>query len=155
MKIRTLISILILVLAVLVVIGSCATGKKTYISEKNLYKEVTGTWNNDEYEPPEVEKWPQVTVHSDGSFEFYKEHPVLTTTAQRPGQFISIKEAWTASKGNIWYQAKAYDIANDNTFYEIGKISDAGKVWESVFSNFEYPDKLDSKSLNYRIRFRQ
>jgi hypothetical protein len=80
---------------------------------------------------------------------------VLTTPAQVPGHFISIKEAWTDSKGNIWYQAKAYDAGKGTMFYEIGKISDAGKVWESVFSNFEYPDKLDSKSLNYLIRYRQ
>ena len=155
MKARVLISILVFVLAVLSIAGSCATSKKSYISADNILKQLTGTWNNEEYEPPEVEIMPQVTVHSDGSYELYKEYAVLTTPAILPGQFISIKEAWTDSKGNIWYQAKAYDIANDITFYEIGKISDAGKVWETVFSNFEYPDKLDSKSLNYRIRYRQ
>ena len=79
MKSRMLISILILVLAVLIAVGSCATSKKSYISEDNLYKELTGIWNNEEYEPARVQKMPQVTVHSDGSLQLYKEHPVLTT----------------------------------------------------------------------------
>jgi hypothetical protein len=154
MKTRQFILILILILAVLITVGSCATSKKSYISEDNLINELTGIWYNEEYEPPTVEKWPQVTVHSDGSFEFYKEYAELTTPARVSGHFISIKEAWTDSKGNIWYQAKAYDAGKGTTFYEIGKISDTGKVWESVLSHFEYPDKLDSESLNYYIRYR-
>ena len=155
MKTRRLVSILIVVLAVLIIAGSCATSKKVYISEDNLYAELTGIWNNEEYERPTVENMPQVTVHSDGSFEEYKEFPEMTTPTRKSGRFITIKEAWTDSKGNTWYQAQTFEDAEDQMFYEIGKISDSGNVWEAVWSTFDYPDEIDSEHFNYSIRYRQ
>ena len=45
MKTRRLVSILILVMAVLFIAGSCATGKKAEKGVNELY----GTWENEEY----------------------------------------------------------------------------------------------------------
>jgi hypothetical protein len=98
---------------------------------------------------------PQVTVYSDGSFEWYKEFAETTAPTIQTGQFISIKEPWTDSKGNIWYQARFLQIGYEQMFYAIGKISDSGKVWEYVWSSTDYPDEIDSENFNYRIRYRQ
>jgi hypothetical protein len=48
MKTRTLVSILILVLAVLIIAGSCATMKKE-ISETDFFEAYSGTWINTDY----------------------------------------------------------------------------------------------------------
>jgi hypothetical protein len=155
MKTKAFVSILFLVFAVMVIAGSCATGKKTYISEENLYKELAGTWINEEYEPTTVQKSPQVTVYSDGSYETYKMHSEMTAPLQSFGHYISIKKAWIDSKGKIWYQGKGYFKSTKQTFYDIGKISDSGKVWEYVYSTVDYPDEMDSENFNYRIYYRQ
>ncbi len=47
MKTKTLVSILILVLAVLIIAGSCATGKKAYVAKED--EELFGTWINPDY----------------------------------------------------------------------------------------------------------
>ena len=54
MKTKTFVSILILVLAVMIVAGSCAT-KKEVVAEKDFYvpkfdEEIHGTWINEEYD---------------------------------------------------------------------------------------------------------
>ena len=46
MKTRTLISVLILIMAVLVIAASCATDKMAYISKEY---EIYGTWVNPDY----------------------------------------------------------------------------------------------------------
>ena len=49
MKTRALISILIFVIVVLIIVGSCATGKKASVTERDLFKELSGTWVNTDY----------------------------------------------------------------------------------------------------------
>ena len=49
MKTRTYVSILILVIAVLVIVGGCATGKKASVTERDIFKELSGTWVNEDY----------------------------------------------------------------------------------------------------------
>ena len=47
---RAFVSILILVLAVLIIVGSCATKKKA-ISEEDFLEAFSGIWINTDYEP--------------------------------------------------------------------------------------------------------
>jgi hypothetical protein len=155
MNTRAFVSILILVLAVLIIAGSCATSKKSYISTDTILNELTGIWYNEEYEPSTVERIPQVTVFSDGSIEFYKEHAVLTTPTIHTGNFISIEEAWSDSKGNIWYQARVFRSNLEQTVNQFGKISNSGKIWETVWSSNDFPNKIETENFNYLIYYRQ
>ncbi len=156
MKTRTFVSIFVLVVAVLIIVGSCATKKKTYISSDYVFKELSGIWYNEEYENPAITAWPKYIVRSDGSFEELKEFVGSSVPNRRPGKYISITEAWTDAKGNIWYQAKAkMDWMDQQFYYEIGKISNAGEVFESVWSYIDFPSEIDSENLLYEIYYRQ
>jgi hypothetical protein len=156
MKTRALILILILILTVLIFSESCATSKKAYVSSEYVLKELTGTWYNEEYENPTITAWPKYIVRSDGSFEECKEFSGSTEPNCRPGKYISIDKAWTDLKGNIWYEAKyKFDWMDQEFCYEIGKISNEGKVVESVWSFIELPTEVDSENINYEIYYRQ
>ena len=154
MKTRMFVSIFILVLAVLIIAGSCATGKKTYVSSDYVLKELTGTWYNEEYENPSAAFFPKLIVHSDGSFEFFKEYAETTESSHYNGEYISINEAWTDSKGNIWYQSKVKISWSSQSVYQIDKISNAGEVLELVWSTIEFPAEIDSENPNYSIYYR-
>jgi hypothetical protein len=145
----------ILVLAVLIITGSCATRKKSYVSVDEVFNELTGTWYNEEYENPTLEARPKVIVHSGGSYDLYKEYAETTAPSHNTGRFVVIKEAWTDLKGNIWYQARIAEDWTDQLLFETGKISDSGNVWEYVWSSTDFPDKIDSENPNNRIYYRQ
>jgi hypothetical protein len=65
---RTFVSILILVLAVLIVIGSCATRRKA-ISEEDFFEVWSGTWINTEYKGGG--RYPKIVIHPDGTMQNY------------------------------------------------------------------------------------
>jgi hypothetical protein len=155
MKTRTSVLIVILVLAVLIVADSCATGKKSYVTKDDVFNELSGTWYNEEYEKPTKDAMPKVIVHSDGSFDEYKEFAETTAPRHNTGQSVSIKEAWTDSKGNTWYQARFIISWANQELFETGKVSDSGNVWESVYSSVDYPAGVNSEHFNYEIHYRQ
>jgi hypothetical protein len=41
----------------------------------------------------------------------------------------------------VWYKAQFFIETWDWMYYEFGKISGAGEVWELVWSNAEYPNE--------------
>ena len=150
---RTYVSISILVLAVLIVAGSCATVNKTYVSSDYVLKELSGTWVNEEYEKTIYN--PKVIVNSDSTWHSYKEWAETTMTSHNTGEFVEFNEQWTDSKGTVWYKAR-YSVKGEITiYYDFGKISNSGEVWETVFSAFEYSTEIDTESPNYRIYYRQ
>jgi hypothetical protein len=146
---------LILVLAVLIIVGSCATGKKASITERGIFKELSGTWVNTEY----LGTWPfyeqKLIVNSDGKFEFY---PLTTDTSPtRQGYFLTITETWTDSEGVIWYKASRNEGV-EGTYYELGKISESGNTWEYIADKFNNPTDWDTSKTRYEfyeIRYRQ
>jgi len=153
MKARALVSIVILVLAVLIIAGSCATNRKTYVSSDYVLKELTGTWYNEEYEnSPHKSK---VIVNPDGTKEAYKKWVDTTRITHVEAKLIEFYEKWTDTKGDVWYQAQYLVEAWNWTMYELGKINNTGKVWESVYSIDEYPNEIDPENANYKIYYRQ
>ena len=68
MKTRMLVSILIIILAVLIIAGSCATRRKA-ISDEDFMEAWSGTWINTDYGE---KRNPQKKVYySDGRWEEY------------------------------------------------------------------------------------
>lgn len=128
MKIRALISILILVLAVLMVIGSCATQKNA--NAKKIFKpinnnELVGVWVNTVYSGGMMDR-QKIVVTSYGYFEAFSSvdsmAPVETGT-------LFVVDKWTDSDGNIWYKAIWRERWSGNAFYyELDKISDDGNT---------------------------
>ena len=149
MKTRTFVSILILVLSVMVIAGSCATEKKTV----KRSEELLGAWVNEDYESRAV---PAATLvyQPDGTFEQYTD--VLRTLIEVDGIF-TIEEKWTDSEKNIFYKVKRiFKLGiQENIEFTLIKISDSGNIYEDVFDTRTYPTEIDPINGTYRIRYRQ
>ncbi len=153
MKTRNLILSVILIFAVLVLLMSCATGKKAYVAKEN--EEIYGTWVNTEYHTSEIYFLPQkIITKPDGTFEMYDGMADIAHLTYK----YTIIGKWTDSEGNIWYKlitehgGKTYGA---KPFYELHKISNSGLTWERASSTEAYPTEIDPDHLMYFIYYRQ
>jgi hypothetical protein len=129
MKIRNIILVAVIIIAFLSLLGSCATTRKA-ISEYDLFKTLSGTWVNTEYEYKGGQGPPQkIVFFPDGRFEFYNK--ATYDTPSIVGRAL-IMEGWIDSKGNIWYKNRT-EVYNASV-YEIGKISNSGNTREIIVS---------------------
>ena len=152
MKTRTLISILILVLAVLIITGSCATGKKAYVAKDD--EELYGVWDNMAYD--ETDKAAVFNFETDGVLQTYKS--VNRTKKWWNGKF-TITDKWIDDEGNIWYKILITEIKLDTIshidtekYFYLGKISDSGRVFEFSYSGYDYPPEINPDNLKYPSR---
>ena len=97
MKNKTFILVLILVLGVIVIVGSCATGKKAYIAtaDEVLY----GTWVNPDYD--DYHYSAKFIFNPDGTYEGYAKTD--STRYYYYGDYV-INDKWIDSDGCIWYK---------------------------------------------------
>jgi hypothetical protein len=151
MKTRMLVSILILVLAVLIIAGSCVTRRKA-IAEEDFFEAWSGTWINTDLKADQ-----KIIIHPDGTREFFR---ILTSTTVGHKEKIIILDKWLDSKGDIWYRGHREMLPPYNEKgYEMGKINDSGNTWELIWSFGEdYPIEEwepDRFEYNYRIYYRQ
>jgi hypothetical protein len=139
-------SILILVLAVLIIAGSCATEKMAYVSKEY---EFYGTWVNPDYKFADKAS-PKFIIHPNGKLEWYAIGTEKTTTYY--GEFVIINK-WTDSKGNIWYSITWKGDYEKFWTYVLAKISNSGKTLEYVDSPNDYPKEIDPNDPRayYRI----
>jgi hypothetical protein len=151
MKTRTLVSILILVLAVLVIAGGCATGKKAQ-REKELFTKLNGTWVNEEYDT--WQGWSsKLVIKSDGTYETFGESSDSDRSGY--GEYEAIVDTWTDPEGNFFYKATLKSHMTISVLYEIGKINSSRAEWETVWSGLDFPPEIDSSHSNYLIYYRQ
>ncbi len=147
MKFRTLVSILILVLGVLIIIGSCATGKKAV---KAPIEPLYGTWANPDYNT-KGGFYAKVKVRPDGIIEAAI-HTELEYQKYDEATFTLI-DSWMDSDGNKYYKMDL--VRGINTWYELWRINETDSVFEWVWSQIEYPSEIDPNHPNYRILYRQ
>ena len=129
MKARRLVSILILILAVLTIVGSCATKRKV-ISDLDFIDAFSGTWVNTEiaYTP---DSWGQkCIISSDMTYKTYKS--VDSEQTRHHGK-ITILDNWIDSKGTIWYKAKWENYVYHVYGPMLGKISESGNTLEFLY----------------------
>ncbi|MCK4829951.1 hypothetical protein KA005_80255, partial [bacterium] len=121
MEARKLISGVILPLAVLLLIASCA--KKPYAAKED--EEIYGTWVNTSYGTTK-DLFSQKRIYkSDGTLEEYGGMADIAHLTYK----YTIIDKWTDSEGNIWY--KLITEYGDKTYgsrpaYELRKISNSG-----------------------------
>ncbi len=145
MKTRTLILVFLL-MAVLIIAGSCAKEKPDYISKEY---ELYGTWVNPDYDN-NCCIYPKVVFNPNGIMDTY-----TTSTAPKPGPLkikFFITNKWTESKGTIWYTF-IYYFAEEEV-YSLAKISNSGKTLE-WFMSTDYPKEMDPESTQYFFYTRQ
>jgi len=155
MKTRALLSILILLLAILIISGSCATEKKAYVAKEN--EELYGNWVNSEYN--DSFHRARHIINADGTIQLYSTD--ISTRVAEEGEYI-ITEKWYDSLGNIWYKAIVTghvmgSIKRTTPVYVLVKISNSGKTLETLKSGVDYPNEFDPDALIYRyeILYRQ
>jgi hypothetical protein len=152
MKIRTLVSILILVLAVLIIAGSCATRRKA-IAEEDFFQAWSGTWINTDYGGGDTGQ--KIINRPDGTQEIYNMSTSTTVSHQHK---YTITDMWIDSKGDIWYTSNWKDLFHGTTGNEMGKINDSGNTWEYLSAGEEHPIEEwepDRFEYIYKIYYRQ
>jgi hypothetical protein len=148
MKTRTFVSILILVLAALIIAGSCATRKKA-VSPEDASAIRSGKWINESYRDAEM-----TVFYSDGRYELY-----YTTQGKKlfESGISQIYESWRDSEGVLWYRAHYQDSSN-NEGYILGKISNSDNTLEFIFTIDDLiieEWKIGKVGYNYAIYYRQ
>ena len=128
MKTRPYVSVLILVVAVLIIVGSCAT-KRQAISEEEFYKYWVGTWMNtdlrgDGWEPQKI------VCNADGTIDRYGRPEWMFTTCEYR---FSLIDSWKDSDGNIWYRATSTCSRTKTPVQEYGKISVSDNYYELIY----------------------
>jgi hypothetical protein len=125
MKTGRFVSILLLVLAVLYVVGSCAT-KHMVISDEDFFELYSGTWVNPDY------RWDTAkrVIKPDSTWEHYIDVDKQTYACYGHD---TIMEKWTDSEGNIWYKALWECIPHQLKGYVYGKISESGNIHEYIW----------------------
>ena len=94
MKTRTLVSILVFVLAVLIIAGSCDTMKSP---DKMVYERFCGTWVNTEYEGKGGDPPVKRIFTPAGTVTYYNN---LHNTFTYLGGTYTVEKRWTDSEGN-------------------------------------------------------
>ncbi len=142
MKKKVLVLSCFLCLAVLIVIGSCAT---TTGPNKMIYERLYGTWANNAYEwlanPPVKE-----IFNPDGTGVYYNS---LLKTGTSGAITYTIEKRWTDSEGNYWYHViMKYPLVPSSTFYLLIKIDKFNWILERNYSNSDYPTRIDPKDMH-------
>jgi hypothetical protein len=127
MKARTYLPILIVAIAILTIMGGCATRKKA-ISDEDFVKVWSGTWVGTENNVIGI-KFHKAIFHPDGSYDHYYE---IKDTIFNSTTKFTFYEKWTDSKGNIWYKAR-WEISHCIEGYSMGKFSNSGNTYEEVW----------------------
>ena len=143
MKSSTLISVLILIMAVLGIIGSCATGKKAV---KAPLEPFYGTWVNPDYNAAAV--YAKKIFRPDGTYTDYSHTDVEIPDAQST---YTIIESWMDSDGKKYYKVERSIFEK----YSLYRLDETDSVLECVWSNVDYPSEIDPNHFNYRIHYRQ
>jgi len=152
MKARTFVSILILVLAVLIIAGSCATRRKA-ISDEDFMEAWSGTWINTDY--GEGSNPQKKIYYSDGRWEEYYQ---VTNEIRCDWGKATILDKWLDSKGNVWYKTHWESFHLGWKGYAMGKISNSGNTLEDIWASESYPIEEwepDRFEYNYQIYYRQ
>ena len=128
MKTRTYVSIMILVLAVLIVAGSCATSKKALPTDN--IDELVGTWANPQNNLDRSGHYfGKIVFKADKTADLY-----ARPESELPGWHftsIDLKEKWKDRDSNYFYGAYLkHPVA---TSYGFMKISSDGKTLEMMF----------------------
>jgi hypothetical protein len=129
------VALLILVLAVMVIAGSCATNEIAYISK---YYEIYGIWINPEYNFSHTPS--KLIIHPNGRVDSYATDSTEISAAHFD---IYITNKWTDSEGNIWYTYRLKMPDEAYYQYALAKIGDSGLTMETCSYPYEYPKKIE------------
>ena len=150
MKIRTSVSIMILVLSVFIIAGG---------SKK---EDLHGIWINDEYKTANI-PFAILIFDFDGTYQYnYFEAASWEADVERTeegwitgffGQY-KIAEKRIDDDGNIWYKIEMYAGATLN-HHVLVRISGSSNILEYVYRKAKYAEDIDPNTHTYGIYYRQ
>lgn len=130
--------------------GTIWAGENEYKATDN--EELFGTWVNMDYQEGEnLTHAPQKLILKPGESELYSS---INDTEPMWTEEINISHKWTDAKGNIWYKYR-WKAGKIGSGFTLSKISESGKTLEYIYSQWEYPKKLDVNSEYYRVFHRK
>jgi hypothetical protein len=140
------VSILIFILAVLIIAGSCATGSNSY--KKEFKKDMVGTWVNPEYDK-QLHFYVKIIIQPDLTGEGY----VRNTSVWASDLTHTIIDRWIDNEGNIYYKV----VRKGSTWkqYELWRLNSSKTIWEFIWNTRDYPTELNPESGYYLIYYRQ
>ena len=153
MKTRALASLLILVLAVLIIVVSCATGKKAPVVKED--EVLCGTWINTDYDT--MWKYGKIIIEPEGYY--YEYDPSYSDSWIFKGDYTIIQK-WTDADGNTYYKYMVTTIHEvvpqvGDKWYYLASIDKSGDIFEYVDSAVEFPSEINPNYYTYTIRYRQ
>jgi len=154
MKTTKLVLVCTLVVAAIVIIGSCTASRKTTVESESISSILTGTWINHEYDDV-LELPAKIVLNSDGSYDLFEN---VDDTRRSWWGKRTILESWADSTGTYWYKATRDDNWTEAVvYYELGKIDPTKAVWEFIDYSVGYPDEWEPDNMRYlyRIYYRQ
>jgi hypothetical protein len=140
MKVRTLISVIILLLATFVLFA----GKKISIDE------TYGKWVNSDYN--EKGQMAKTINNPDGTCELYKKD---TDTEPAWIWKYTVTDSWHDRKGNLWVKSTFVTEETGFSGYILSKYSKDGTAWENVWSAADYPAEMSPIAGTHSILYRQ
>ena len=150
MKNRMFISVF-LIMAVLIIAGSCATDPMKYISKDY---EIYGTWVNTDYYD-KIRSGVKV-YYPNNITEAYDTLDALEKGKKYNRYWYDITNKWIDRKGNIWYTTITI-FGDKSWYYALVKISNNGKTLESNGTSGDYPKEISPIGIGsaYGIYYRE
>jgi hypothetical protein len=143
MKFKTLIIVLALLFAASV----------SFAGDKISIDDIYGTWVNPDYKFGFAEE--VIILNSDGTIVGYQ---YKTDIAPEYTCQSNIADSWYDNEGNLWikFDGPCVGILNPNFYtYWLNKFRHDSMVWESVWSEVDYPTEMSPIGGNYVIYYRQ
>ena len=152
MKIKTWGLFDVLCLAILIILGSCATSQNP---DKMVFERFCGTWANSAYEKGAGDLVPAVKLiyNPDGTWLRYQR---MDYAGPAVFGYYTVENRWTDSEGNSWYHLETYMTQTQRTFYNLSKLDKSNSVWEIQSSNIDYPTEINPEDwhTDYFIYYR-
>ena len=160
-KTTKLVLIYALILAAIVVIGSCASSRKT-ITGKDFIAAWRGTWVNEELAGNFIN--PQVLInHPDETMEFIK-NPFVMKLGKKDSRImcfnnLTITDKWLDREGRIWYTAATERKTERGTVLSyygfIHESGDALEILEAMSTRIIEEWDPDNVWYFHRVYYRQ
>jgi hypothetical protein len=138
--------------AVLIIFGGCATGRKAYVAQDS--EELYGVWVNDRYLGTWGMEMQKIEYKPNGVFYDYKR---IDDTNPRWEYEYEIEEKWTDAVGDVWYKTVRTNSILNYSANVLCKITDGGKTLELCFYTGHMPIEIHPTSplYTYWIYYRQ
>jgi hypothetical protein len=160
MKIKTLLTFLILVLAVLVIAGSCASDKKA-IDASTALKLFYGDWVNTDNEGYTEINPQRYVINPDNMMDIY-----TSATDVKPSyrhEITDVLESWIDRNENTFARVRVWCHTNGGVRHYLLKIDKSGNILEMNYVAGENPPPetcfmnpdLSTPNYYYNIYYRQ